>query len=1480
MSRISKYSCFLIICAFVFLGVVFLFRHSLLSILIDNKLQQYALEHLGNKIKAKNSYMHGGKWTLEEASLTDANGNLLFSADKVTVGYHLVLFDHSKFSASGFSNWLEALFNIQLKLAVNDGTLFVSNPHVPIHRINVHGAVEVSPSINGEFVFTNLDSLDHYCYLKISPSQTDLILHDIDGDAIEAVMQNFYPFMKPWRISQGLLKGQLQYAQGEISGEIQCKDIRFNNSGLSLYGHIPLGQLIVSSSHDYLFTFLDPADWTVGEEGNSTCRCVEAIGYLQWNKENGLKIELKGQFGKNEDIAPFSLISSESKSKNNFLDIEYHQLKGNLYSDHSLLQLHLTGPASDLTALMPPVFKDTLLETSTIDLKMSLALQEEPKIEGEFTITDSSSKEEKIIFGLTVDRSNPLKLQQGWFHTEDLALENYIAPLIFNNAPTHIYGHIYANGTFDANSLIVHYNAFDFLIDHPNFSFSFPSLHESLDTPLPAIHYFDFSTGLHGGTIPLHNGIYKNKINELSLNDISGQIALEKERLHAEQVEAFCEGVYLTGNCDINFGQVKAGILDLAIHVDSITSRVSQLQQVATHFIAPSFLLKLPLEGNVLLSHQGGDIQFRFQPENTYYNASVQGSLVEGNFSFPGLNLAANELSSNFKYDHNTSTLEFTDIQGVIFIDPANQAEEYQLAGDRITTVFSKFNNDPIHQVEFDIWIGDKNRDIVRLCGKTKKGEDASLVEFELNNECTHFGAIHPTNLELILKDWTQVEKANLECNFLLSTLLQDLQRLSRTGLFPMPSFVLKEINRLEGGQGDISLALNYNNDTSLLSYQIGGKNLVLGQQAFKECLLKGTKKDHIWNIDQLQFDQISFAAELATHPGQDLLDITFLGIRYGQSLLLGLSGQYSGHRLDAHVHLLEITLEHMHEWSAFSEFASQFNPKGKFNATGEMHLEWGKHLPGVQLESKFKASINSWSLNEIALNDTSHFDISIASSGNVGINNIRTGLKNYPLTSFNLANVDYHYGRHELTCNGLQFLIPAENLNSSLSELHVLFPAVFTPKLTTMIQQCKTAGNLAGQLDLIVAPNQHIAHITMQDGVYDILDNAYHLQNLSIYSDPLELRLTTQVHYHEALFNATLHSNKPTLNLGELIISDNTSKEASTQHLAILWNYDQEQGFRVNKANGECYGINMHLVENDDEGLNGDIVFDINAARPLFSTEAAAMINSWGIKGSCQFNGNVLMNTNPLFKGVLTAHNFELNGILFDTFRSNVDGFDGTLLLNNVEILDQAGTVSAETIKIKNDDAISFEIPSAAVENFKPNLLRSASNEPLTDSENIFSIPHIELNEIGGNLLQPSTFYGAGKAEYVNELKKQELPALVEIPLAIPKELLSDAGLSATVLTPMAGTIYFTIKNERILLTKLKDMYSAGRLSKFYLAKNSDPAYIDFQGNIYINLQMKQNNLLFKLAEFFTITIGGTVKHPTYSLLKQRHGSHSDSDD
>lgn len=148
--------------------------------------------------------------------------------------------------------------------------------------------------------------------------------------------------------------------------------------------------------------------------------------------------------------------------------------------------------------------------------------------------------------------------------------------------------------------------------------------------------------------------------------------------------------------------------------------------------------------------------------------------------------------------------------------------------------------------------------------------------------------------------------------------------------------------------------------------------------------------------------------------------------------------------------------------------------------------------------------------------------------------------------------------------------------------------------------------------------------------------------------------------------------------------------------------------------------------------------------------------------------------------------------------------------------------------------------------------------------------LKRIDFYELTGDIGHPETWQARGNLHFMNPSRKNPLHTL----FAIPAEIILRLGLDPHVLNPVTGMIYFNLQNERFYLTRFKDVYSEGRGSKFYLAQGEEPSWMDFDGNLSVNIRMKQYNLIFKIAELFTVSVQGNIRKPHYSLQKQSKSS------
>ncbi len=178
------------------------------------------------------------------------------------------------------------------------------------------------------------------------------------------------------------------------------------------------------------------------------------------------------------------------------------------------------------------------------------------------------------------------------------------------------------------------------------------------------------------------------------------------------------------------------------------------------------------------------------------------------------------------------------------------------------------------------------------------------------------------------------------------------------------------------------------------------------------------------------------------------------------------------------------------------------------------------------------------------------------------------------------------------------------------------------------------------------------------------------------------------------------------------------------------------------------------------------------------------------------------------------------------------------------------------------------FVYPSFNYQKFEAFPLRKAGTYFLSEGGNYPSllVKRLEIQDFVGCLDDSSTWQGEGHLHFLNPSRKNLSHPL----LAIPAEIILRLGLDPQVLNPITGMIFFKLRGERFYLTRFKDVYSEGRGSKFYLAQHPSDSWIDLDGNLLIHVRMRHYNLFFKLAELFTVSIQGDLKHPVYTLTKQ----------
>lgn len=1070
-------------------------------------------------------------------------------------------------------------------------------------------------------------------------------------------------------------------------------------------------------------------------------------------------------------------------------------------------------------------------------------------------------------------------LRQGWFKAENVHLDKFISPFLFTGNEFSLKGISSINGSFDHLGLAIRYNAHSLVLENDCLCIDVPKISSSTSI-LPGTHYFDFVSGRHFGELPLRSSSYFDKSSGLFYSEVNAHVLFEGKKIHVLDIDAFSNGLYFGGIIDIDYSKPAKGEFDLEIVINNLHGKFSQVQHFFSHFNKPFFFLSLPLEGDIALRNKGCRLSFCFKPDEYTLATMIDGNINDASLQYENSPISVQGLSMNFSFNSQKGFIDFSDLQGTLLTGKPSSSEEFTIHSDRVY-----FSNYEKNEAEFDIWLKGQDRDLIRLAGHTEtqlNENSENEIVFSFDPALTHIGEIHPQKIALALTDWTKIAKARLDFSFRLSSLLYDLQRFGQSGLlFASPHF-LKELSNLKNAGGECEASFNYDSANAIFNFQLQGCDVTFDKYHFKNVALTGKNQDKIWTIDQLQLDQLSLAAEFTKE--ESLWKANFLGLRYGKSLLAGMEGEYheGDEYFKAQVNLLEINLGKLKEWPELAEFVKKHSPQGIMRGSGEIYLEFYKNAP-FRFDIELTASLSNAKLKELEFKDSEPFICRFASDKGISLRDLTATLAMQDDSlDFRCDFVDYDKIKDHFLFSGLHFNIPAKQISEFVNTVKVNFPELLSDSLAEIIRKSKKTDALIGELAIKKRADSTDLTLHLADGSYTFANREHILRDFTLESTPQNIHFSSQYQFNKHPFKMFGKIDASNFDKGEIRFTDAFhQQDDSLPPLAIQWRQDAEKGFIIDYATGFFAGMNIQLIEDPASPstssslhLKGEIAAFDNQFRNLLDEETAEQILKWQIgegytlKGAFTIAKDEVKEERPIcFYGTLSGDDFQLKGFQFKHLQSQVMFGPRMTHISDFRIRDPAGTLYIDQLTIAQENDKSYlTIPQLNIQEFRPSFLVEVG-KPYPQQKKPLVIKELHVHDIKGYLGLENSFTGKGSLYFNNPVKKH----LQNTIFAFPAEILTRIGLDLSVLTPVTGTVNYEIRDGKVFLTKFKDIYSHSRLSRFYLPNSRTPSYMDFDGNLNIQVKMKQHTLIFKLAELFTVTIQGNLQKPTYTLLRQK---------
>lgn len=319
---------------------------------------------------------------------------------------------------------------------------------------------------------------------------------------------------------------------------------------------------------------------------------------------------------------------------------------------------------------------------------------------------------------------------------------------------------------------------------------------------------------------------------------------------------------------------------------------------------------------------------------------------------------------------------------------------------------------------------------------------------------------------------------------------------------------------------------------------------------------------------------------------------------------------------------------------------------------------------------------------------------------------------------------------------------------------------------------------------------------------------------------------------------------------LGMLKISDDVKKPG----VKCLFKSD----LQWESVQGELAGLTFNLSKTAPETLWGTVAFDLTEVAKFLPKDKRQTLEKLAMGPGCELEGEWDLDLFR-FKGTLKGKEFSLMGLRFHEMQGALTLSEEECLIENMTLDDPAVHVLVKQALVTHNGGWDLEAPLVLIQDFQPSKLRKTVAAPQVIKPLI--IKKLSLYDLEGVLGEANSFHGRGQLSFTNAFKKEF--NLLEIPL----DLIKGIGLDPGLFTPIYGEAEFQLQNGRFLVTDLINTYSEGRRSEFYLPE-TEASYLDFDGNISLNLRMKQNVWL-NITEPFTLTVRGNLEKPKYNLVR-----------
>ncbi|PIS01446.1 MAG: hypothetical protein COT84_02095 [Chlamydiae bacterium CG10_big_fil_rev_8_21_14_0_10_35_9] len=1048
----------------------------------------------------------------------------------------------------------------------------------------------------------------------------------------------------------------------------------------------------------------------------------------------------------------------------------------------------------------------------------------------EESVQDSFSFELNLLDSLNKEKKFVKKIQHGWIKGANITLERltYDPEISFQGKANFL-------ARLDAKKVTAVINAKDLVGDTNSWHFTLKNIGYSTNNELDTsccinLDYFLEEKKLNC-SFPIEKGAVTVKKYKVSFEEIMGYFALSNDNITLQVDNTQSEKIDFEGVFSFHLKEKALQIL-----TNKIKGEIEDLEIFLRHF---SFnpLANIPVKGSFESSKNGFYLSTVLHDDTVPLNWKAKIALEDVSYLMSSqANLQ--KLKGVFSYNSFTRQGGISDVTARMFLHSLDSQEVFDLY---VPYILLQEN------ISFDARLSNSLWDVVRLKGDVIAEENEFSVL--LDNEKTHFFGTKLHVNELNFKNY-KLQRLKMSPEIDLAMLPEQIKVINQ--IFT-PAILPTAINEIlpEKLSGVIACSVAFtSNEKSCIS--LNGKNLQIGRNSFNELSLKANGEGSFWKIANVALDDYSGSCEI--QKGQDqwifsncLLQLPSLG-KVDMNFYLNDNFQVNGEltKLQINANLFQSLIK------------KDIDIKGDIQGVGRFSIDLPYDNRKLQIETDIDLQTSELIIDDFALKNTGSMKMYFSLSDGLVVRGLNIHVF-HPEDKFTWLNCKigrlYHKAKEE---------------KWSYEDLQVYLPK---KGISHLIKENKWGLTLQG-VSKFFDKNDDLDFSTK--GEFDTQTQTLHMQ-ISEYQIPskdvphifrdIDLFLCPESISGRASYR---HQNKYLpfhfqLDFSDKIEGSLVFEEKVDTPLTILFRFDQS--LKIYSINGCFEGLDACFYqESDEEGspFIGSLKLDLNKAKLLFPDLVSEFFTELDMGKGYELRGKLYLH--PFhFEGTLSGKDCELAGCIFKTMLSSIDISSDAVKVDDFKISDRSGIYKIDEINIEKskEGKWLFSIPLISFKEFRPSLLQK-KNSSLGEIKPLV-VRELNITDLHGDLEDKSTFEGKGTLSFINSFKREHTV------FDIPADFLGRIfGLDMELLIPVRGAIDFSIHDGKFYVEELKDSFSEGKRSKFFLVNKKDSHTVDFDGNLNVHIQMK-HFVLFKFTEPFILCIEGNLGKPAVSLKTKK---------